>query len=74
VALEGIVIGTLLAIVTSYQVVVNSDALGDFDVAFRVPWVQLALLTGVALVASTAAATAQQASRIRPAVALRLAD
>ena len=27
-ALEGIVIGTLLAIVTSYQVVVNSDALG----------------------------------------------
>lgn len=76
VALEGIVIGTLLAIVTSYQVVVNSDALGDFDVAFRVPWVQLALLTGVALVASLAAtaAPAQQASRIRPAVALRLAD
>ncbi len=29
VALEGIVIGTALALVTSYQIVVNSDALGD---------------------------------------------
>ncbi len=76
VALEGILVGTALALVTAYQVVINSEALGDFDVAFVVPWTQLAALLAVALLASllATAAPAQQAARIRPAVALRLAD
>lgn len=76
VAVEGIVIGTALALVTSYQIVVSSDALGDFDVSFAVPYGQLAVLLGTAIVASLAAtaAPAQRASRIRPAAALRIAD
>jgi len=76
VALEGIVIGTALALVTSYQIITQSDALGDISAPFTVPWGQLALLLGIAIVASLAAtaAPAQQASRIKPAVALRIAD
>ena len=76
VALEGIVIGTALALVTSYQIITRSDALGDISAPFTVPWGQLALLLGIAIVASLAAtaAPAQQASRIKPAVALRIAD
>jgi putative ABC transport system permease protein len=76
ITLEGIVVGTLLALVTAYQVIYNSDALGDFDVDFVVPWAQVALLAAVALVASLAAtaAPARQAARISPAVALRAAD
>lgn len=43
---------------------------------FSVPWVQLGLLVTLTFVASLLAtlAPAQQASHIRPAVALRLAD
>ncbi len=76
IALEGIVIGTALALLTSYQIVVNSEALGDLEAAFVVPWGQLALLLGIAFFASLAAtaAPAAQAARIRPAVALRIAD
>jgi putative ABC transport system permease protein len=76
IALEGIVVGTLLALVTAYQVVVNSDALGDFDVAFVIPWGQIAVVLAIALLASllATAAPARQAARVRPAVALRIAD
>ena len=76
VALECILVGTALAIVTSHQLIRNSDALGTFDVGFAIPWAQVALLLAVALFASLAAtaAPAHQASRIRPAVALRMAD
>ncbi|HEV2811095.1 MAG TPA: FtsX-like permease family protein [Acidimicrobiales bacterium] len=73
VAAEGILIGTLLAITTAFQIVAN-DTFGDL--AFSVPWAPLFLLVGATLAASVlaTAAPAQQASRIRPAVALRLAD
>ena len=76
VALEGMVIGTALSLVTSYQIVVNSDFFGDIEIPFSVPWLQLAVLLGAALVASllATAAPAQQAARIKPAVALRIAD
>ena len=76
VAVEGMFVGTLLALVTSWQIVVNSDALGDLDVPFVVPWGELAILLTAALLASLAATAlpAQQAARIRPAVALRIAD
>ena len=74
VALQGILIGAALALVTASQLV----ATGEFgeDIAFDVPWGQLALLTGVALVASLLATAwpAQEASKIPPAVALRIAD
>jgi putative ABC transport system permease protein len=76
VALEGMVIGTTLSLLTSYQIVVNSDFFGDIRVPFAVPWWQLVVLLGVALAASllATAGPARQASRIKPAVALRIAD
>jgi putative ABC transport system permease protein len=74
VALQGILIGAALALVTASQLV----ATGEFgeDIAFDVPWAQLGILTGVALVASLVATAwpAQEASKIPPAVALRIAD
>ena len=76
VALEGIVIGTVLSLITSYQLVTQSDFFGDIRVPFTIPWVQLAVLLGITMVASLLATVwpAQQASRIKPAVALRIAD
>ena len=76
VALEGILIGTALSLVTSYQLVAQSDFFGDIRVPFAIPWNQLALLLGISLVASllATAGPAQQASKIKPAVALRIAD
>ena len=76
VALEGILVGTGLSLVTSYQLVTRSDFFGDIRVPFAVPWDQLAVLLGVSLAASLLATVgpAQQASKIKPAVALRIAD
>ena len=67
-------IGTVLALVTAWQIVGN-DTFGD-DLPFAVPWFEVAVLVVVTLAMSllATAAPAQQASRIKPAVALRLAD
>jgi putative ABC transport system permease protein len=74
VAFEGILIGAVLALVTSAQLV----ATGEFgeDIAFIIPWGNLAVLTMGSLVASLLATAwpAQQASQIPPAAALRIAD
>lgn len=74
VAFEGIVIGTGLALVTAWRLVGN-DTFGA-TLGFSVPVVQLAILTLGTFAASlvATAAPAQQASRIKPAVALRIAD
>lgn len=74
VALEGVVIGCVLANLTAWRLV-GSEAFGE-DMAFGVPWVQLGLLVIGTFLASllATAAPAQQASKIKPAVALRLAD
>jgi putative ABC transport system permease protein len=74
VALEGICIGTALAILTAWRLVSN-ETFGE-DLAFSIPWVQLAVLVVGTFVASllATATPAQQASRIRPAVALRITD
>jgi putative ABC transport system permease protein len=73
-ALEGILVGSLLALVTAAQLIGN----GDFGegLAFEVPWANVALLCVASLVASLLATSwpAQQASRIPPAVALRVAE
>jgi putative ABC transport system permease protein len=75
VALEGILLGTALSIVTSYLLFRNDSDLQGSGVPFPVPWLHITWL--VAAAAASLAATAwpaRQAARIRPAVALRIAD
>lgn len=74
VALEGILIGTALAVVSTWRLL-TADAFGN-DLELAVPWVQMTLLVVLTFGASLLAtiAPAQQASRIKPAVALRIAD
>lgn len=74
VALEGILIGVFLAVVSTWRLLTNG-AFGD-GLTFTVPVLQLLGLVVLTAVASLLAtiAPAQQASRIRPAVALRLTD
>ena len=74
VALEGVGIGAALALVVSWRLVTNSS-FGD-NLTYSIPVLGLALLIGGTLLASLIAtgAPAIQASRVRPAVALRIAD
>jgi putative ABC transport system permease protein len=74
VAVQGIVIGLALGLVTARQML-GSDAFDD-PVPFRAPWLELAALVIVPAVAAMAAAVvpAAQAARITPAAALRTAD
>jgi len=67
-------IGASLALLAIYNIVANTDVFGDMT--FTVPWLELgALLAGtlaVSLLATTGPAIS--ATRIRPAVALRITD
>jgi putative ABC transport system permease protein len=76
IAVQGVVIGVVLAIISSYQLLSNTDTFGEERLAYEVPWLTLAVVLSVALIASilATAAPANQASRIKPAVALRIAD
>lgn len=74
IALLGVLTGSVLAITVAWRLI-GTDAFGD-DLPFSVPWGQLALVIGLTFVFSllATAAPAQQASTIRPAVALRITD
>jgi putative ABC transport system permease protein len=74
VALEGILLGTALALISTWRLL-TSGAFGD-GLEFSVPFGQLAVIVTLAFLATLAATAspAQQASKIRPAVALRIAD
>jgi len=76
VAVQGIVIGIVLGLVTAWQVMTNSDAFGSQELTFTIPWLHVAVILAVPLVASLFATVspAAQAARIRPAAALRIAD
>lgn len=76
IALQGIVIGTLLSGATAYQLVTNAAAFGGLEVRFVIPWIEIAVLLGLTLIASIAAAgwPARRASAIRPAEALRTVE
>jgi putative ABC transport system permease protein len=76
IAVQGIVIGGALGLVTGFSVLSSSTAFGDQGLSFKVPWLPIGGLAVAALVASliAVAAPAHQASRIKPAVALRIAD
>jgi putative ABC transport system permease protein len=74
VATEGTVIGAVLALVTLYDIVAMSDSFGEMT--FSIPYVSLAVLLVGTVVASLVATIwpTIAASRIRPAVALRMTD
>jgi putative ABC transport system permease protein len=74
VALQGTLIGALLALLTLYTIIARSDAMGDLN--FAVPYAQLTVLLAGTVLASLAAtvAPALSATRIRPAVTLRMTD
>jgi putative ABC transport system permease protein len=74
VALQGTMIGVLLALLTLYTIIARSEAMGDLE--FAVPYAQLSVLLAGTVLASLAAtvAPALSATRIRPAVALRMTD
>jgi putative ABC transport system permease protein len=76
IALEGIVLGTVLSIVTSYLLFNNDKDLKGAGIGFPIPWANIAVLVLAAAVASVLATAwpARQAAKIRPAVALRIAD
>ena len=74
VAAEGTIIGAALALVTLYDIVALSDSFGQMT--FSIPYVSLAVLL-LGTVAASLLATVWPtiaASRIRPAVALRMTD
>jgi putative ABC transport system permease protein len=54
----------------------SSEAFGDTQLAFTVPWLPLAVIAIVPILASLAATAvpASQAAGIQPAVAIRVAD
>jgi len=75
-ALEGIVLGTVLSILTSYLLFENDPGFAGTGIGFPIPTVMIAFLTGATALGSLLATfwPARRASRIRPAVALRIAD
>ena len=75
IAIQGTLIGAALGLVTARQMM-GSDSFGDEPLPFIVPWGGLILILALPLIASLAATLwpASRAARIRPAVALRIAD
>ena len=65
-----------LGLVTAWSVISNSTAFGDASIPFDVPWPWVGILLVVPMVGALLAtlAPATSASRVRPAVALRIAD
>jgi putative ABC transport system permease protein len=76
VAARGLLIGGGLALLSCWLLTSRSDALGERGIPFTVPWGTLWAMFAVALLASLAATAvpAARAARIRPAVALRVAE
>jgi putative ABC transport system permease protein len=76
IAVQGTLIGAVLGLITTKQLLGTNESFGDEPVAFIVPWIGLALILALPLLSSLAAtlAPASRAANIRPAVALRAAD
>jgi putative ABC transport system permease protein len=76
IAVQGTVIGALLGLATTRQILTGSESFGDAGMPFVVPWGGLLLILALPLAASLAATAwpAARAAAIRPAIALRTAD
>ena len=76
IAVEGVVAGTILGVLTTFLLYQNSAAFATLDAPFPIAWEAIGITVGATLVASllTTIRPAQRAARIKPAVALRTAD
>ena len=76
IALEGVVVGTVLGVLTTWLLYQNSPAFGSIDVAFPIAWGEIGLTVGAAMLASVLATAlpARRAARIKPALAVRVAE
>jgi putative ABC transport system permease protein len=76
VATEGIVIGAVLAVVTTWLLYRNSAAFEGLHAPYPIAWRDITVILVATLVASMLATLgpAHRAARIRPAVAIRVAD
>jgi putative ABC transport system permease protein len=76
IAFEGVAVGTILGVLTTWLLYRNSPAFGALDVAFPVAWPEITFTVGLAFVASLLATLvpARRAAAARPATAVRVAD
>jgi putative ABC transport system permease protein len=76
VALEGILIGAVLAVVTTWLLYRNSAAFSGLDAPYPIAWRDIVIILAATFLASILAtlAPARRAAAIRPAVAVRVAD
>jgi putative ABC transport system permease protein len=76
IAVQGTVIGAVLGLITTRQILTGSDSFGDGGMPFIVPWGGLALIVLLPLLAALVATAwpAARAAAIEPAVALRTSD
>ncbi len=76
VAAEGVLIGVVLGVVTTWLLYKNSAAFATFTAPYPIAWAQIGVLAAITLVASLLATIgpARRAATIRPAIAVRVAD
>ena len=76
IAMEGVVVGTVLGVLTTWLLYRNSPAFATMDAAFPVAWVEITTTVGMAFVASLLATLvpARRAAAVRPALAVRTAE
>lgn len=76
IAAQGTVIGAVLGLITTSQILTGSDSFGDGGMPFVVPWAGLVLILALPLAAALLATAwpASRAAAIPPAIALRTAD
>lgn len=76
IALEGVLLGGLLGVLTTWLMYLKSSAFSGLEGGFPIEWGPIATLAGVTLAASLLGALgpARHAARIRPALAVRLPD
>ncbi|HEU4674974.1 MAG TPA: FtsX-like permease family protein [Motilibacteraceae bacterium] len=76
VAAEGVLIGSVLGVITTYLLYEHSSTFGTLDVTFPIAWTQIVLTVVGTVVASllVTIGPARRAAAIKPAIAVRVAD
>jgi putative ABC transport system permease protein len=76
IALEGILLGAGLGLLTTYLLYTKSSAFNGINLGFPIAWGEILTLVGITFAASllTTVLPARRAAGIRPAVAVRVAD